>query len=197
MTNTCSIKKCGKCGEAKPLEEFYRRSSAKDGHQARCKKCMDANWNEYKARPEKREFIRTYVKEYNARPESKAARRLYLDGWYKRTPRGNLRTSLQGALKRCPTEDPITLDELCSLFEAQDGKCAISGVILTWRTGKILPTSLSVDRIDSARGYVRSNVRLVCFAVNAFRGQMSDDEMFNMALAIVSNMKRPMLRLVS
>ncbi len=34
-----SEKTCCQCGEAKPLDEFYKRATAKDGHMARCKTC--------------------------------------------------------------------------------------------------------------------------------------------------------------
>lgn len=32
-------KKCTKCGEEKPLSEFYKRAGAKDGYRATCKVC--------------------------------------------------------------------------------------------------------------------------------------------------------------
>jgi 5-methylcytosine-specific restriction endonuclease McrA len=37
-----AAKKCTKCGEEKPLSEFYKRSDAKDGLSHWCKPCMDA-----------------------------------------------------------------------------------------------------------------------------------------------------------
>jgi Recombination endonuclease VII len=33
------LKRCNKCGERKPLDEFYRSNTAPDGRQYRCKKC--------------------------------------------------------------------------------------------------------------------------------------------------------------
>ena len=55
--------------------------------------------------------------------------------------------------------------------------------------GGAMPLSCSVDRIDQQVGYVVGNVRLVCFAVNSFRGQMSDEETLVMAKAIVATME--------
>ncbi len=94
-------------------------------------------------------------------------------------------------------EVAIRLDELFALWEKQNGLCAITGIRMTWGRGRIESTSLSLDRLDPDKGYSLDNVRLVCHAVNCFRGRMSDDEMFAMALAIVTSMKRPKLRLVS
>lgn len=72
------------------------------------------------------------------------------------------------------------------IFERQGGYCAVSGLKLTWAQGSVLPTSLSLDRIDSNESYTNDNVRLVCHAVNAFKGRMNDDEMISMARAIVA-----------
>lgn len=33
------MKKCGKCGEEKPLSDFHRNKVAKDGRQSQCKVC--------------------------------------------------------------------------------------------------------------------------------------------------------------
>jgi hypothetical protein len=74
-----------------------------------------------------------------------------------------------------------------ALWEDQKGLCAVSGLRMTWYKGKALPTSISIDRIDSAKGYTKVNVRLVCYAVNVFRNRWSDDDMYAIATAIVAN----------
>lgn len=40
-------KKCTKCGEVKPLNEFYKRASAKDGFQSYCKDCKHAHQRQW------------------------------------------------------------------------------------------------------------------------------------------------------
>ena len=47
------------------------------------------------------------------------------------------------------------------------------------------PRSPSIDRIDSLEGYTPENCRFVLFAVNSFKGTMSDDEMCTLAKAII------------
>lgn len=108
-----------------------------------------------------------------------------------------MQTTLRHGLKRVFTENPATIDDLMGKFDAQNGRCALTGIQMTWGKGKVLPTSISLDRIDQDQGYSCDNVRLICHAINAFRGRMSDDEMFTMALALIGNMKKPKLRLVS
>ena len=39
------VKTCTKCGEEKPLDEFYKHKSYKDGHQTSCKPCFSAQVN--------------------------------------------------------------------------------------------------------------------------------------------------------
>ena len=79
----------------------------------------------------------------------------------------------------------ITTDDVFSLWVQSDGCCALSGIKMTWGGGKISPNTLSLDRIDPSRGYFSGNVRLVCHSINAFRQQMSDEDVLKMAKAIV------------
>jgi secreted Zn-dependent insulinase-like peptidase len=87
-------------------------------------------------------------------------------------------------------EVTITVDYLMDIFEKQQGKCALSGVEMTWHKGKILPTSISIDRIDNSKGYVEGNVRLVCVVVNAFKSTQTDDELYEFAKCLVENMAK-------
>ena len=104
-----------------------------------------------------------------------------------KSPRYAFSSTLAQARKR----SEVTIDQnyLMSLYDAQEGLCALSGIRMTWATGKTSPTSISMDRIDGQKGYVEGNVRLVCVAVNSFRGIMSDHELLKMAKALVATME--------
>lgn len=190
-------KLCTRCGLWKSRELFHKRALGKDGLQAYCKECNKTNWYAYKEESQNKERRQAYLKEWNARPDRKAIRLVYMERWYRRSPRQNLRTSRIQALKRRLTENPVSLDELMEMFGKQEGKCAVSGLTMTWRQGEIKPTSITIDRIDPDKGYELSNVRLVCYAVNMLKGRGTDEDMFEIALAVVSNMKKSKLRLVS
>ena len=133
----------------------------------------------------------------------KTAKQIYHHEWYlknkevhlqqhivrrTKSPRYAFSSTLHMARKRGAVVT-INQDYLMALYDQQEGLCALSGVRMTWSTGKTEPTSISMDRIDGDKGYVDGNVRLVCMAVNAFRGIMNDENLLKMARAVVSTME--------
>jgi len=58
MTN----KTCNRCGEIKPLSEFYKNKGMRDGHLKQCKECSNAYFKKY--RQENAESIREFQKKY-------------------------------------------------------------------------------------------------------------------------------------
>lgn len=74
----------------------------------------------------------------------------------------------------------------CGVEKPLDEFIKSPGIKMTWAQGKVLPTSISLDRIDHTQGYSSDNLRLICHAVNAFKGQMTDAEMLVMARAIIA-----------
>jgi hypothetical protein len=74
-----SEKTCTKCGQSKPLSEYYRDAKARDGHQFHCKQCDGASRRAYyqankvkilehneKYAKENRDIILAYGKQYHA-----------------------------------------------------------------------------------------------------------------------------------
>ena len=60
------------------------------------------------------------------------------------------------------------------------GRCEVSNVEMTYHrdgTGKKSYTNVSIDRIDNNIGYNKKNIRLVCWAVNIMKHNMSDEEL--------------------
>jgi hypothetical protein len=66
--------------------------------------------------------------------------------------------------------------------------CALTGtpfeVVMGGRPG---PRSFSpsIDRIDNTKGYTKDNCRILLFCVNAFKGELSDSKLLELAKAIV------------
>ncbi len=167
------FKLCIDCLDEKPISHFHRKRDAADGRTSYCKPCGNAR--SIKWEKENRDKI--------------ASRRL---AWRQASPRQSLNVSRIGALSRCrvATANPVTLDQLMVIWESQGGRCAISGIVMTWAQGRLLPTSITLDRKDPSKGYSADNIRLLCHAVNSFRGLMTDAEMLTMARAIVDSMSK-------
>lgn len=61
----------------------------------------------------------------------------------------------------------IDLDYVVELYEAQDGKCAMSGIPMNTKYNDLC--SASIDRIDNEQGHVKGNIIIVCKWVNLGR----------------------------
>ena len=71
----------------------------------------------------------------------------------------------------------IEPEDLISLWEKQDGKCAISGVYLTHHQDGSghKEYNASIDRISGDKGYSIHNVQLVCYRINIMKHTLSED----------------------
>jgi hypothetical protein len=157
-------KQCRLCGQVKPLEEFHRATTARDGHRGECKACFREQAAErYRADPSKaierarrwqadnRERHLRNQRARRERPEVKAKERA-----------GHLRRAFG-----------ITQERYEELLGAQDGGCAVCSK--EPKTGK----SLHVDH-DHDTGAIRG---LLCFSCNAALGHLREDEERIRALA--------------
>lgn len=91
-------------------------------------------------------------------------------------------------------EITITLDDIKVLAELSQGRCMLTGIPFEHGADEDLrqsPTrrkrvwAPSIDRIDSSKGYVPGNVRLVCMAVNVALQEFGDTVLLRIAKALV------------
>jgi len=72
----------------------------------------------------------------------------------------------------------ITVDFLKRLWNTQDGRCAVTFKLLHYGLGTGRhKDGISIDRVDSSRGYTKDNVRFICDAVNMMKNNMPDEEL--------------------
>lgn len=90
--------------------------------------------------------------------------------------------------KRYNIQFNLTLEYLKELWLKQQGKCAISNIDMTYvfNCGRI-PTNVSIDRIDSAKGYIMNNIQLVCMACNQMKSDLFEHKLYEFCKAIVNN----------
>lgn len=110
------MKRCSKCGETKPLEEFYGSTFAKDGRQASCKACWRrmANQRYRTASPSRRAEIIEKVRVWQQQhPEA-----------------GRANHSKEGArrrMRRMGLSVRVELVDLQAVFDRDGGRCGICG----------------------------------------------------------------------
>ena len=78
---------------------------------------------------------------------------------------------IHGASRR-DLEFTITIDAMWNLFEKQKGKCALTGLPICFpikKPFKKVDSTASLDRIDSAKGYVPGNVQWVHRDINMMK----------------------------
>jgi len=71
----------------------------------------------------------------------------------------------------------ISIEDMWSLFQKQNGKCALSGVDIT--LGSPNKQTASIDRIDSNTGYCIDNVQWVHKKLNICKQSVPNDEFIN------------------
>ena len=73
------------------------------------------------------------------------------------------------------------------------GTCSLTGlpfvISAALPAGKsgLRPYSPSIDRINPLKGYTQDNCRWVLSAINSFKGEMSDEEMYHLAAALLAH----------
>ena len=146
---------CRYCRKTKPLDCFYANGCFKDGtkkYRSRCKACV--------LELSKRKQPQVY--------KSKSERR-------SSSPKNFISGILNHAAKRKQHLGfDLDLGYLMHLYAEQRGLCALSGVEMAYAAGQgRTATNISIDRIDSAVGYVRGNVHLVCDIANRMKQDLS------------------------
>ena len=158
---------CNKCKQWKPISKFNIDNTFLHGNRGGlCRECKDCQRKRY----------------YEQRNKLFEDNELALK--YK------LQQALKGTRRRSKEKNiynDLTLDYLMYLWEKQDGKCALTGMQMTYKfyEGRV-NTNLSVDRIDSTKGYSKDNVQLVCMAANQMKNDLSMEEFINMCESVLA-----------
>jgi hypothetical protein len=164
-----AIKQCAKCHTVKDAGLFTKNMHHTDGLASWCKDCInDKNKQDW--------VLNQAARRVESCIKSKALR---ASGYFQR-PHVALAVRLSSVrlrAKKLALEFNITVAYLRELYDAQP-YCALSGrpFDLTTKRGTI-----SIDRIDSAYGYIVGNVRLVRWHANLAKGEWSDTELIELA----------------
>lgn len=150
---------CKICRVDKPLENFYANGCFADGikkYRSRCKSCVLTK------------AAQNHLKLYCTKAQKRSA-----------SPKNFISGILNHAARRKQNLGfDLDLVYLLQLYEQQQGRCALSGVEMTYKAGAgRVNTNISIDRIDSSMGYVRGNVQFVCDIANRMKQDLSQKEL--------------------
>jgi len=91
----------------------------------------------------------------------------------------------RSAKKGIPTD--LTVEYIEELLERQGGRCFYTGV----EFGETLTeTAMSIDRIDSQKGYTRDNIVLCCIWVNLMKTNLPIGEFLSRVRLLTKNIPR-------
>lgn len=83
----------------------------------------------------------------------------------------------------------INLEYLEELFEKQHGRCKYTGVELAQTENK--SNSISIDRIDYTKGYIKGNVVFTSTIVNTMKNDLTENEFIRVVRLITEHYIKP------
>lgn len=98
-------------------------------------------------------------------------------------------------LKSCKSRDKeynLDFDYIVDLYIEQCGKCKISDILMTYKhciETLNSSTNISIDRIDSSKGYIKGNIQLVTSWVNTMKNSKTMEEFIEMCNIIANHNK--------
>jgi len=192
------MKICVKCNISKTAEEFPKSGRI-------CKKCKAEYLCLLRKRPDQKEKRKKY-KDTNREKINKQKREHYkrnaeyykhvnLNNYYNNVEycrerqrkyqvdkeTANMESWLVKCLKHCRSKDSnvdFDINYLIELYKKQNGRCAISNIMLTYNRNDLL--AASIDRIQSNIPHIKSNVQLICSGLNRAKREYSDNDVYNM-----------------
>jgi hypothetical protein len=166
---------CRLCHTENLLKDCSKDSSRKLGYKNLCKKCASVIASEYYTKNVVK--IRTRITAYSHS--------------YVPLKHRNILSRLKALCthaKNRKKEIDIDWQYLEEIWNQQSGLCAYSGEPLVVQAN--FPNTVSLDRIDSSKGYLRGNVQLVCAAVNRMKQEFSEEMFLDYCEKITNNRRK-------
>jgi len=109
-------------------------------------------------------------------------------------------TAARDRMKKRGGDFDLTLEDARVILDSQKGVCALTGLPMdlaerrSSTKGPRNPYQLSLDRIDPSKGYVKGNVRMVLWAMNAALSVWGEEVFAPIAQAFIACRLPPNLR---
>jgi hypothetical protein len=158
-------KSCSKCLVEKDLSEFFAEKRAADGRRYSCKVCDNLRRDAYLLDMSVEQLV---ARKINRKKHGETERKYS-------TNRRNLyrgKALIYLAKKRAAKRSlPFNLDDKAAQIQKRidAGTCELTGIPFRLDESRSFD-SPSIDRIVPSRGYIYSNIRIVCYGVNCALG---------------------------
>lgn len=176
------MKTCTQCKQTKPTDGFYPRGD-RGGYRSRCKDCEA---KKRAAEAPRRRVYRQAIKAQTAATHAEYYRThrdeilTYNREYYQKRRQEEPEWELLSRAKNRASREGLSFDLTVKDIHIPD-ICPVLGLSLemTSRRGKQgpLPNSLSIDRIDSSKGYTRGNVRVISNRANTLKSNATVEEL--------------------
>ena len=166
---------CKKCGEIKLNTEYSRnKTHTKRGRQyvTQCKKCRVL----YMQKDSTQDIIK------KVRYQQRRKHRINI-----------IFNSSKGNAKRRGLAHTISIEYLKDIFEQQKGLCFYTNkpMLIDTRDVNNSNDSVSVDRIDSSKGYIEGNIVLCRWIINRMKNEVSHSIFLELISEIYTNFNKP------
>jgi hypothetical protein len=147
-------KKCSKCLQFKSISLFFKEKRYKCGYGSHCKDCKNVSKRKYYQTERGKETHR----EQESVRRSKDKKSVMLTNAKARAMKNNLEFSI--------TKKDIIFTDLCPVFDIK----------LDYNLKKISDNSPTIDRIDSKKGYMPDNIKIISWKANRVKSNASIEE---------------------
>jgi hypothetical protein len=199
------MKICDKCKKEKEDLDFSSNKTNKDGLSRYCKNCCNSYGKKYreenkdkikKQKMEKSDYYKRIRKEYYQKYKNRelaSSKKWYyenkdhqqeLKGKYRETLCGRIVFWKNGAKKR-NLEWSLTNDYIEELTRPM--VCYYTNEPVTLERNKL--NTISLDRIDSNKGYTKENVVVCQQIINKMKSDLSNDEFVMLCKKVTENIK--------
>ena len=180
------MKTCTKCGEVKDLLDFAKSGkNTGSGYKAYCKLCASSLLKEARiANPEKARLRdRLWAEANRDKIKAKNKKRYnYL------TLEQKFCSLIKTAKARKNIECFISVEHLYIAWQRQEGLCAYTKLPLTREAHQL--NTVSLDRVDSSKGYTEDNIQLVCVPINRMKLDYPEDQFIFLCSKVTQNSKQ-------
>ena len=146
--NNAIKRECSRCGEVKLMDEFSPHSDKTKGFGGKRSGCKKCN---------------------NKQCKTNDARRAY------NTPEYKLWQGAKERSKRRGLKCDLTLQDIKDIYP-KDNMCPVFGIEMKQGKGRVCPTSPTLDRIDSSKGYEKDNIVVISHRANTLKSSGTLEE---------------------